>query len=332
VVKRVAYLAVVLLVVSAITFALTRFLGSPAYLLAGQRANEETIQSLEREIGLDRPLPEQYARYVWALLHGNLGVSRFTYKPVTSDIAERFPATFELATFAMMVGLMWAVPFGLVAAIRRGGLVDRVVGPVVNQVGLSVPSFAIGLVLIYLLYFRLQLFPAPFGRLDPDIAPPEDVTGLLTVDSLLAGRWDAFWSALAHLFLPAFVLALGFCPPIYQLTRDTAVGVLRSDFVRAARSYGLPSRTIYVRYVFRHLLPPVATSAALTYGYLLAGTVLVEVVFAWPGIGLYAVQALNRLDYEPILGLVLLGTAIYVVLFLLADLLQVAIDPRLRKT
>lgn len=326
-----AYLILVLLVVSAVTFALTRFLGNPAYLLAGQRASEESIQGLEAEMGLDRPLPEQYGRYVWALLHGNLGVSRFTYKPVVSDIGERFPATLELASFAMLLGLAWSIPIGLIAAVRKGGVVDRVLGPIVNQIGLSVPSFAIGLVLIYVLYFRLRLFPAPLGRLNTDTLPPDNVTGLLTVDALLAGEWGVFRASLAHLFLPAFTLALGFSPPIYQITRDTARGVLRSNFVRAARSYGLPTRTIYVRHVLRHLLPPITTSAALTYGYLLSGTVLVEVVFAWPGVGLYAVQALNRLDYEPILGLVLLGTAIYVVLFLLADLLQLAIDPRLRR-
>jgi peptide/nickel transport system permease protein len=329
--KRSAYLALVLLLVSAITFSLTRFLGSPAYLLAGQRANASTIHSLEQEMGLDRPLPEQYGRYLWALLHANLGVSRFTYHTVASDIGSRFPATFELATFAMLIGMLWAVPFGLASAIRKGGTIDRVVAPVLNQIGLSVPGFAIGLILIYVFYFRIQLFPAPLGRLDPEIAPPPNVTGLLTVDSMLAWRWDAFGSALAHLVLPGLTLALGFTPAIYQLTRDTALAALRSNHVRAARSYGLPGRTIYVHHVLRHLLAPVATSAALTYGYLLSGTVLVEVVFSWPGIGLYAVQALNRLDYEPILGLVLLGTAIYVVLFFLTDLLHIAIDPRLRR-
>lgn len=329
--RRLAYLALLVLIVSAITFALTRSLGSPASLLAGQQATEEAVGSLEREMGLDRPLPEQYARYLGELAQGNLGVSRFTYQPVLSDIGDRFPATLEVAAFALVLGLLWSVPLGLLAAIRPGRLADRVLGPWVSQFGLSVPSFAIGLILIYVLYFRLGIVPAPLGRLGPAAEPPPEVTGLFTVDAVLAGRPDVLRSAFGHLILPGFTLALGFSPPIYQLTRDTARSVLRSDFVRAARSYGLPARTIYAQHVLRHVLPPVATSAALTFGYLLSGTILVEVVFAWPGVGQYAVQALNRLDYEPILGLVLLGTIVYVVLFLLTDLLQAAIDPRVRR-
>jgi peptide/nickel transport system permease protein len=330
--KRTFHLALLLLVVSAITFALTRSLGSPASLLAGQQATEASIGSLEREMGLDRPLPEQYFRYLGALVQGNLGVSRFTYQPVLSDIGDRFPATLELAAFGLLLGLCWAVPLGLMAAIRPGGLADRVLGPVSGQIGLSVPSFAIGLILIYLLYFRFGLVPAPLGRLGPAAEAPPEVTGLFTVDALLANRPDILRSSLAHLFLPGLTLALGFSPPIYQLTRDTARTVLRSDFVRAARSYGISAREIHTRRVLRHVLPPIMTSAALTFGYLLSGTILVEVVFAWPGVGQYAVQALNRLDYEPILGLVLLGTLVYVVLFLVTDLVQAAIDPRVRRS
>lgn len=327
--RRVLHFIFVLLGVSSVTFIVTRMVGNPAYLIAGQRATPEMIESIMREMGLDKPLWEQYLNYLWAVVQGNLGTSRFTFQPVLVDFLDRFPATLELATFAVMLGILWCIPVGLISAVRQGGFVDRFVSVVANQIGLSIPSFWLGLLLIYGLSFQFQLFPAPLGRLDFGVDIPPRVTGLLVIDSLLAADLIALKSALFHLTLPGFTLAVGFSPPVLQLTRDTTLQVLQSDYIRAARAFGLPARIIYPRYVLKHIIPPVATSIAITYGWLLSGTVLVETVFAWPGIGLYAVEAVNHLDYEPVVGLVLISAAIYVFFFFITDMLQFALDPRL---
>jgi peptide/nickel transport system permease protein len=328
--RRLAYMLLVLLGVSSITFVVTRLIGNPVYLIAGMKATPEMVASITKEMGLDKPLWQQYASYLWSVAQGDLGTSRYTFHPVLSDFMDRFPATLELSTFAAILGVAWCIPVGVISAVRRGGFIDRFASNVVNQIGLSIPGFWLGLLLIYLLYFRLQVLPAPMGRLGTTMEPPPHATGLFVVDSLLAGDFETLKASLLHLLLPAFTLAVGFSPPILQLTRDTVLQILQSDFIRTARAFGLPAKTVYLKYALKHAIPPVATSIAFTYGWLLSGTVLIETVFAWPGIGLYAVEALNHLDYEPIVGLVLISAGIYVVVFFITDMLQFALDPRLR--
>lgn len=327
--RRLVQTVVVLLGLSAVTFTVTRVLGNPVYLLAGVQADQEVIENLTRQLGLDRPLWEQYLRYLWNLMHGDLGISRHTSNTVASDIARRLPATLELSTAALLLGIGWTVPLGLLSARYKGSVLDRF-SQFMVEAGVAIPSFWLGLLLVYLFYFMLHLLPAPLGRLDSNIAPPPTVTGLLTVDSLLAGNWVAFRSAVAHLILPSVTLALTSSPPILQMTRNSMLAVLRSDFIRAARSYGISERIIYFRYALKNVLLPVTTMIAMTYGYLLGGTVLVETVFAWPGLGLYAVDAMNHSDYEPIVGVVMLSAAVYVVIYLITDMLHFTIDPRLR--
>ena len=328
--RRLVYLAGVIFVVSGFTFVLTRMIGNPAYLIAGFQATPATIERIERELGLDRPVYVQFAEYLGSIFTGDFGVSRLTYRPVMDEFLARFPATIELSVWAIIIGLLWAVPFGIAAGMKRGGTIDRYVGPIANQIGLAMPSFWLGLVLLFVFTHNLGWTPSPAGRIDPFMGGPPTVTGSFVIDSVLAGDWERFNSSVRHLILPTITLAIGFAPPIFQVARDSTLNVLSMDFVRSYRSLGMPEALIFRR-ILKHVLPQVMTLTAFTFGYLLGGAILVEVVFSWPGVGLYSVAALNRLDYEPIVGLVIVSAVIYVVLFFFTDLFQASLDPRVRR-
>jgi peptide/nickel transport system permease protein len=327
--RRLAGAALAMLGVVVIVFVVTHVLGDPARLILGPRATAEQVEQLRRELGYDRSLPAQFFSYLGNLLHGDLGVSHYTQQPVADELRQRFPATLELAGAAMLLGLVWTIPLGVISALRPRGVVDRI-SQVIISLGVAMPPFWLGLLLVLLFFYVLGIAPAPVGELDIGAVPPPRVTGMVAVDALLAGQLDTFRSALAHLALPAFTLALTACPPILQLTRNTMIEILRGDFIRGARSFGLSERTIRW-YALKNALLPVTTMTAMTFGFLLGGTVLVETVFSWPGIGLYAVQSMQRLDYEPVLGVVLLASAVYILVYLLADLLALVIDPRVRE-
>jgi ABC-type dipeptide/oligopeptide/nickel transport system permease component len=327
--QRLAGLLIVLLGVSSITFVVTHLLGNPVYLLVGVQADQEIIDNMMQQMGLDRPVWQQYLSYLENVATGDLGISRRTFNPVAADIGRRLPATFELSTAALILGVLWAVPVGLLGATYKGGWLDRF-GQFVAQAGVSIPNFWLGLILIYILFFKLHLVSAPLGRIDTTMQPPPTRTGLFVVDSLLAREWMTLRSAVEHLILPALTLAFTASPPIQRLTRDTAIKVFSSDYIRAARSYGFSEFAIQFRLALKNILLPVTTMIAMTYGYLLGGTVLVEVVFAWPGLGLYAVDAMNHSDYEPIVGVVLLSATIYAGVYFLTDILHYTVDPRTR--
>ncbi len=328
-VRRVLSVLVVLLGVGTITFAVTRMLGNPVYLLVGQQTSPEIVENMIHQMGLDRPLPEQYARYMLSVAQGDLGISRVTQRPVLTEIAIRLPATMELVLVAMLLIVVVAVPLGIVAATRQGGIVDRA-GRVVAQLGVSIPSFWMGLLLIYVFFFLLHWFPAPLGRLSPLVAAPPTRTGLLLVDSLLAGNREAFVSALRHLVLPAVTLWLVSAPSTFEITRTSLIQTLRSDYVRTARAFGMPRGTVHYRYALKNIVVPVVTVLAMTFGFLMSSTVLVETVFAWPGIGLFAVNSMHNLDYEPIIGVVFLSALFYALAYFVADLITLAVDPRIR--
>ena len=248
---------------------------------------------------------------------------------MTSEIWSRFPATIELSLAGLLLGLLWTIPLGVISALRPRGIVDRISQAIV-EFGVAMPSFLLGVLLILFLYAGLKIAPSPVGELDIGAISPPRHTGLTVIDCIIAGQWGTCWSALRHLLLPAVTLAITACPPILQLTRNAMIDALRGEHIRTARSLGLPQRTIRW-YALKNALLPVVTMTAMTFGYLLGGTVLVEQVFSWPGIGLYAVQSLQQLDYAPVLGVVLLASAVYVLVYLLADVLAVLIDPRLRE-
>lgn len=327
--RRLAAAVVTLLGVCTITFVMVRVIGNPVYLLVGQQTSQQIVDAMTRSMGLDQPIWVQYGQYLSHLLSGDLGVSRATFRPVTEDILLRLPATLELVLAAMVIVVAVAVPLGIAAATRKGGRLDRLT-QFLAQLGASIPGFWFGLLLIYVFFAQLQMLPAPLGRLDRFDIPPPRVTGLYTIDSLLAGDLPLFVSALSHLLLPAATLALAAIPASLMITRNSLIGVLDSPYIRTARAFGLRPRTVNVRYATRNILVPLITVLAMTFGFLMSGTVLVEVIFTWPGLGFYAVTAMNQSDYDPIQAVVILGALFYIVAYLIGDILSAAIDPRIR--
>ncbi|MGI8935743.1 MAG: ABC transporter permease [Phormidesmis sp.] len=311
-----------------ITFALTRALpGDPAAYFAGPSASQEAIEQVRENLGLNRPLLEQFFIYIQELLRGDLGSSLTTGQTVLSDLLTRLPASLELTFAGLLFSLLLALPLGVLAATRPSSWIDHSVR-VLATAGVSLPTFFTGLLLVYIFYFRLGIAPAPLGRLNILYSPPPAVTGLLTLDSLLAGDVKTLWAALSQLVLPAITLGLFALAPLTRVTRAAMLEVLSSDFIRTATASGLPRRTVLFTYAFRNALLPILTTLGVVFSFLLGANVLVEKVFAWPGIGSYAVSALVASDYAAVQGFVLTMALLYVVLNLLIDLLYAVIDPR----
>lgn len=326
--RRLGLLVIVLFSVCVLTFAVTRSTGTPLYAALGMQVTEEMIEARAEMMGLNDPIHVQFTTYMVNLLKGDLGTSRRTFTPVAGEIRFRLPATAEMVFYTLVVSAIWAVPLGVRAAVRPNGPLARL-GEGLAQFGVSVPAFWLGLLLIFLLYFLLPVFPAPRGRLY-GFDPPPFLTGFYTLDALAARNPRLAWEALRHLVLPAVTLSLTSGPPLFRVTRSAVGEALASPFVEAAHSYGLSRRKVMIRDVFRNASPPVLNLAAMTFGYLIGGAVLVEVVFSWPGIGSYAVWGMGFSDYDVVLGVVIVSAAIYVVLYFIVDLVQYAMDPRLR--
>ena len=313
-----------------VTFLLTRVLpGDTAAYFAGPAATPQAIAEVRAKLGLNQPLPQQFVRYVKDLTHGDFGTSLTTGQPVIADIATRLPASAELTLLGLMIAMAIAVPLGILAAVRQGSLIDHACR-VIATAGVSLPVFFTGLLLVYVLYFLLGWAPAPLGRLDVFYTPPPQVTGFYLIDSLFARDFALFRACLAPLILPAATLAIFSLAPIARMTRAAMLSVLASDFVRTARANGLAPHRVIVTYAFRNAMLPVVTTLGMVFSFLLGANVLVEKVFAWPGIGSYAVEALIASDYAPVQGFVLTMAILYVLLNLAIDLLYGVIDPRVR--
>lgn len=330
-IKRIGSLIIALFAISLVTFIIVRKAGTPVYLMVGDDFTSEMVESANARLGLDKPIYVQYARYVGGILRGDLGVSRFTFNPVTFDIGQRLPATIELATVALLMMILWGIPAGVIAALKEGKPIDKAI-LVVPKLGVSVTQFWLGLLLIFFLYYKFELFPEPSGRLPYSAVVPDTVTGLYLIDSLLAGEKETFLQALHRIILPAFTLAFTISPGTLLVTRATLRNILKTDYIRTARAFGLPRKLLYSKYLFRNAFSPILTVLAVAYGSFIGGTVLVEVVFSWPGIGRYAVDALQRSDFEPVVGLVLLSSVAYAVIYLVTDIICAAVDPRYRLT
>jgi peptide/nickel transport system permease protein len=330
VLKRLATAIPSLVGVIVISFLLTRVLpGDTASYFAGPAATPQAIAEVRKQLGLDKSLPEQFARYVVDLAHGDLGNSLTTGQPVVTEIANRLPASGELTLLGLLFALGIAVPLGILAAIREGSWIDHLCRVIVTT-GVSLPVFFTGLLLVYLFYFRLGWSPAPLGRLDVFYSAPPQVTGFYLIDSLIARDFETFRAALAQLILPASTLAIFSLAPLARITRGSMLAVMGSDFVRTARASGLTPKTVILTYAFRNAMLPVITTLGMVFSFLLGANVLVEKVFAWPGIGSYAVEALIASDYAPVQGFVLAMAILYVALNLMIDLLYGVIDPRVR--
>jgi ABC-type dipeptide/oligopeptide/nickel transport system permease component len=328
IVKRLALLTVTLLGVLTLTFFVSHVVpGDPARLAAGVRARPEQVEALRTRLGLDRPLWQQYGRYIAGVVRGDLGESIRTRRPVSADLAEYFPATVELTVFAMVLCLLIGIPLGIISAVKRESVIDHV-SRVAATAAVSMPTFWLGL-LLQLLFFRwLQILPAT-GRLGFYLSPPAHATGLYVVDSLLSGNWTALGDSFVHLILPGAALAASSIAVITRMTRSSLLEILSLDYVRTARSKGLAEKVVILKHALRNALLPSLTVIGLQVGVLLAGAVLIEVVFSWPGIGLYAVQSITFVDFQAILGVTLITAIVYSGVNLIVDVLYGVIDPRI---
>jgi len=311
-----------------VTFILTRALpGDPAAYFAGAAATPEAVEQVRRQLGLDKSLPHQFLLYVGDLARGNLGNSLSTGQPVLPEIATRLPASLELTLCGLVFAMIVAIPLGVLAATRPGSWIDHLCR-LLATAGVSLPTFFTGLLLAYIFYYLLGIAPSPLGRLDVVFSAPPTVTGFYLIDSLFAGDLELFWACNMQLMLPAITLGLFVMAPIMRMTRAAMLGVLSSDFIRTARASGLSRTTVLYRYALRNALLPVVTTLGMVFSFLLGSNVLVEKVFAWPGIGSYVIEALVASDYAPVQGFVLTMALLYVLLNLAIDILYGVIDPR----
>ena len=301
----------------------------PVLAIVGDRAPQDVVERARIELGLDRPLPEQFVTYLGQLLSGDLGRSVMTANPVTEDVIRYFPATFELATAAILLAILIGVPLGVLAAVRQGTLTDQAIR-LFCLTGHSLPVFVLGLLSLLVFYAGLGWAPGP-GRQGLMFQDMVDVrTGVLTLDAALAGDWGAFRDALAHLAQPAGVLAFFSLAYIARMTRAFMLNELLSGYVTTARAKGLSEARIVWGHAFRNTAVPLVTVLALTYAGLLEGAVLTETIFAWPGLGQYLTVSLLNADMNAVLGATLVIGLIYVALNLCADLLYRLLDPRVR--
>ncbi|MDE1947802.1 MAG: ABC transporter permease [Burkholderiales bacterium] len=327
--RRLVLLVPVLLGLTMLVFAIGRLLpGDPVRLAAGPNASDAEVAALAREFGLDQPIPLQYWHYLTGLLHGDWGRSLQSRGPVLDDLKVFLPATLELVFAAMAIAIAVGIALGLLAAVWRNGWVDYSVR-LLSLASISMPRFFLGLLLQLVFAMWLGWFSLG-GRFPLTASPPPTITGMLTLDSLLAGDMGAFVEALKHLALPALAMSLSPLATITRMMRASTIEVLQQDYVLTARALGIPAAKLMFKHVLRNALSATLTVIGLYFGWLLSGTVLVETVFDWPGIGLYATKSILTQDFMPIMGVVLVIGTLFVVFNLIVDLLYGVIDPRVK--
>lgn len=329
--RRLAFMIFVLWGVTLVTFVLSRVVpGDPARLLAGPHASPAAVERVRQIYGLDDPLVSQYAHYMGDLLHGNLGYSFVTGRGVRADIAATLPATLELAGYALILGFLAGVLVGTVSALRRGKLSDTG-GRAVAIFAISLPAFWLALLLQLLFHTHLGWFPLG-QRLSASTVPPPQITGFVTVDSLLTLNLHAYADAMWHLALPVIVLAAGVFGLIVRIVRSSVIEASGEDYIRTAKAKGLRGSRVIRKHTLRNALLPAVTVLGLEFGYLAGGVFVVESVFQWPGLGNYAFKAIQASDYNAMLGATLVIAVIYVVTNLVVDVAYLFLDPRIRYT
>jgi peptide/nickel transport system permease protein len=331
--RRLAALLLLAVGITAVVFVLTQLVPSNAAATnLGEQASGDpaAVAAFKHHYGLDKPLPLRYALYLQHVVHGDLGQSSLTHDAVTHDLGLFIPATAELALYSVLIAAFFGAVFGIVAALRRNRPADHILR-VVSLGGISMPTFWIGLIALYLGFFKLGWFPGA-GRLDPGVDPPPHTTGLYTIDALIHGKWGLFGTSFHHLVLPALVLAAFNVSLLTRYTRSAVLEVVGNDYVRAARAKGLPERIVVTRYILRAALPSVVTVLGLVFANVLTGAVLVEKIFSWPGVGQYAYLAAVNLDVPAIAGVSLFVAVVYITINFIVDVLYGLIDPRIRIT
>jgi peptide/nickel transport system permease protein len=302
----------------------------PLAAIAGPQAPQETVERLRTLYGFDQPIYVQFGRYVERLAVGDLGTSFQTGRPVLDDIVKFFPATLELATLALLLAVVFGMILGVLSAVYRNSMLDHV-SRVISLVGVSMPVFWLGLVLLLVFYFKLGWLPEP-GRLDIMLIAPPRITGVLLIDSVVAADWEVFWDALRHAVLPATVLGLFGLAGIARIARSSMLDVLSQEYIKTARIKGLSETRVILRHGLRNALVPTVTMIGLTYGSLLEGAVLTETIFSWPGLGRYLTTAFLTLDLNAIVGGTMLVAITYSLVNLLVDLLYAYLNPRITLT
>jgi ABC-type dipeptide/oligopeptide/nickel transport system permease component len=331
VLRRIGTSIFVLMGVTVITFLIARVVPSnPAALYIGPKARQADIDRVNKQLGLDRPLPVQYAVYMKELLHGDLGTSISTKRPILQELAGRIPATLELLFAGMALAVLFGVPLGVLSARSQGNPLDISVR-IIAIAGVSMPAFFLGLILQIIFFRNLNLLPLA-GRVDADLRfsqPLTQITHFIVLDSLLTGNWITFKDSMYHLVLPAITLAAYPMGLVARMTRAAMLETLEQDYIRTARAYGIKDRIIIYLYALKNAINPTLTVIGLTFAFALTGTFFVEIIFNWPGLGLFTVRSLLSVDYPAIMGMTLFGAVGYVLINLVVDLLQAWIDPRI---
>ena len=327
-VQRLLWSVFVLFGLTLMTFVLSHMVpADPVGALVGYFATGQTYEKEKKRLGLDKPLPEQYLVYIKNMFHGDLGISIRTRRPVVNDLKTYFPPTLELTGAAVLIVISVAIPLGVISALRRGSVIDHVFRLVALS-GVSMPVFWLGILLQLAFYGALEVLPID-GRVSIGITPPQRITGMYTVDSLLTGNMVALRDSLRHLILPAFALSFSSMTIITRMTRSTILDVIRQPYIVTARSKGLTPRAVVLGHVMKNALIPVVTLLGLQAGRLLGGAFLVEVIFAWPGMGFYAIKSMLGMDYTSVMGVTLFAATIFVVVNLVVDFTYAFLDPRI---
>lgn len=327
---RLLLVAPVVFGVVTLTFLVARvFAPDPVALYIPPQADEELRHKIRVELGLDKSIPEQYGVFLADLAQGDLGESTITGRPVTSDLWDRLPATVELALVSLTFAIVIGVPLGVLAGARRDGPLDFSVRGI-TLIGMALPSFWLGLVLILIFFVILGWLPGPIGRLPLGAEAPEKVTGLYTLDSLIRGDLALWWESVRHLILPGLTLGVVIVAPITRVARASMVEVMRSEYIRTPKALGIRRQVIYFRYALKNALLPIVTMIGTIVGFVFTGAVLVEAVFNWPGMGKYGLDAILKSDFTALQGFVVVASVTYIVAFFLVDIFYMLIDPRTR--
>lgn len=329
IIRRLILLIPVLLGVSMISFALMEALpGDPAYAWVGERGTDEQIEQARETYHLNDPLHVRYFAYMKSLITGDLGYSHSQHRPVADCIKDFFPATFELTVISIILCALMGIPLGVISAVKKDKPIDHITR-IVALTGVSMPIFWLGLLLILVFYFYLGWLPGG-GRYDSLLGPPAKVTGLNTVDAILAGDFTRFKDAIRHLILPAFALSYHSMGIILRMTRSSMLDVMQQDYIRTARAKGLSERKVVYKHTLRNALIPTTTVIGLAFGGLLGGAILTETIFSWPGMGRFMFNSISGRDYPAIMGCTILISIIYIIANLIVDLSYAFLDPRIR--
>jgi len=329
IIRRALFIVPTLLGVTLLTFIISHMVpGDPARLMAGLFASEEIVQRMREQLRLDDPVYIQYIDYLRRLATGNFGTSILTKRPVLKDLIHFFPATAELTMTAMVISIGGGVILGVISAVRRDSIFDQFTR-LISLGGVSVPSFYLGILLQLGLFVYMGWMPGS-GRIDPYIQAPATITGLYIVDSLLTGNWPALMSSVKHLIMPATTLALGTLAVVARTVRSSMLEIESQDYIKTAKAQGVSEREINYRYALRNALIPVVSLSGLMIGALLTGTVYIETIFSWPGMGRYVVKSIFALDFPAIMGFTVIAAMIFVTANLVVDILYAFLDPRIR--